>query len=185
MTAPDDLVDLEVPAEQLRAGDVLVIDTVEHHVERVDAGPDAIRAYVPDELPIPRGRLVPVRRPRSATSLADRPAAVDPVEYAAVRDLALALAEFAGPSPAKGADAGKRVTDRAARVRTRLEETRTDGTDRPTRTGDPTEPAPVLEHSPAGEPAAAAPVQPAGGNPAPAATGPAAPPDPRGSRRDR
>lgn len=103
MTDPVDRVEVQVPAEQVRVGDLLA-DHGDGEVRQVipDAAPDYVYAFAPEQVPLVRSVLVRVRRARDLVGPPDTPPAVDPVEYAAVRDLALAIADLQ-PAPGKSA----------------------------------------------------------------------------------
>jgi hypothetical protein len=142
VTAPEeDLVEVEVPPEQVRDRDALLVDGVEHYVDGAPVvGEHEVTVRVPDPLPIPRGVLVRVRRPRSETTLADRSLIpIDPVEYAAVRDLALSLADLATAQGASVDPATEQVLRGRERVRARVESTEPLSAPEPA----PVEPAPA------------------------------------------
>lgn len=115
MTAPADFVEVQVPPEQVRVGDHIEdpndpaprpLRAVEQVI--VDALPDFVYAFTPAQVPLRRDTLVAVYRARTPDP--------DPVpvptaaDLAAVRDLALALADQASPATkAKIAPAVDRV----------------------------------------------------------------------------
>ncbi len=111
MTQPaPDLVEVDVFPELVREGDYLVdaADTVTGRPD--DAHSDATHVAIPTRAGggyamIRRGALTRVRRPRTIEQLA------------AVRDLALALADRVGAQGASVDKAAKRVADTADRVR--------------------------------------------------------------------
>lgn len=173
-----DLVPVDVPPEQLRVGDLLIdeegySETVESVF--VDAVPDYVYAFTPQQRPLRRDTLVRVHRPRSQVG-PPPPAVVTPAELAEVRDLALALADWASPDPERARSANDRVKRSADRVRSRLEES-TDGPAGPD--------APVLGEPPAPAGGSPEPVEPPAGDGTTTDGGTPPPPDPRGPRRDR
>jgi len=115
VTEPD-LITVDVPAEQVRVGDLLVIDTVDHHVEQVnvDAVPEFVYAFVPEQIPLRRDSLARVRRPPTPAPAPIAP--VNPVEFAAVRDLTLALADLQPPT-GQAAAGVRAAADRVRKAR--------------------------------------------------------------------
>lgn len=113
MTDPADRVEVQVPAEHVRAGDLLA-DHGDGEVRQVipDAVPEYVYAFAPEQIPLVRSVLVRVRRAPDLVDPPDTPT-VDPVEYAAVRDLALAIADLQPPTGKAAAP----VRDAADRVR--------------------------------------------------------------------
>lgn len=168
-------VPVDVPPEQVRVGDLFVDeDGRSEAVESVivDAVPEFVYAFTPEQRPLRRGQLVRVHRP--ATDPAPPPIVAVTEQLAEVRDLALALADLAAKATPETVD---RVAKGRDTVRARLEETAPDGTDAPAE-------SPVLGQPPA-PPGPAPAVQPAGGAVTPAPTGTAPTPHPGGTRRDR
>lgn len=111
------LVEMQVPAEQVRVGDHLC--DPEGVVERVmpDVHSDYVYAFTPDQVPMRRDSLVRVRR-RPAT-VEPAPVDADPVtvlreQLAEVRDLALTIADGTSTAAQRA-----KVTAAADKVRAR------------------------------------------------------------------
>jgi hypothetical protein len=107
MTSPD-LVDVQVPPEQVRAGDRIAETGDDEAIGPATIDRDDRYVAVPmrsgGAALLPRDRLVTVRRPRPTVE----PPPVDPApdltgQLAEVRDLALALADSASPAVIKRA----------------------------------------------------------------------------------
>ncbi len=112
MTTSTDLVEVEVPAEQVRADDHL--DGV--RVVRVDVTDQQVTAVLVDgAATLPRGHLVRVTRPASAGTPGQPAPAIDPTEFAAVRDLALSLADAA--STGKATEPVRKAADRVRKAK--------------------------------------------------------------------
>lgn len=117
MTEPA-LIEMQVPAEQVRVGDRLC--DPDGLVERVmpDVHSDYVYAFTPDQVPMRRDSLVRVRRRPTTVE----PAPVDPdpldalhAQLAEVRDLALTLADGTSTAAQRA-----KVTAAADKVRGRV-----------------------------------------------------------------
>jgi hypothetical protein len=119
MTAPPERVEIQVPAEQVIVGDLLA-EHDDEHVERliVDATPDYVYAFTPEQRPLVRSTLVRVRRdatlvPGQYAPTPVKPATRDEVED--VRTLALQLADALTGKPTAAGNAA--IAAQADKVR--------------------------------------------------------------------